>query len=169
MTHGKTYNKSPRRINHKATRSKTNTGTTALERSVEQTTLGFKALRGVWSLRPVAVPHVQKRKLISQYDDVKPHEARVCRNSLTYYDSYPLYWPPYSPALSLIENLWDKLNRREKRRGDIPVNRPKLENTLLEKLNIPVKRSSALMKSMRKRIRAATVARGHTPDTGYFS
>ena len=44
MTHGKTYNKSPRRINHKATRSKTNTGTTALERSVEQTTGGIKAL-----------------------------------------------------------------------------------------------------------------------------
>ena len=30
-----TQNKSPRRINHKATKSKTNTGTTALERSVE--------------------------------------------------------------------------------------------------------------------------------------
>ena len=44
MTHGKTHNKSPRRINHKATKSKTNTGTTALERSVEQTTGGFKAL-----------------------------------------------------------------------------------------------------------------------------
>ena len=46
MTHGKTYNKTPRRINHKATKSKTNTGTTALERSVEQTTggWGFKAL-----------------------------------------------------------------------------------------------------------------------------
>ena len=38
MTHGKTHNKSPRRIIHKATKSKTNTGTTALERSVEQTT-----------------------------------------------------------------------------------------------------------------------------------
>ena len=35
MTHGKTYNKSPRRMNHKATKSKTNTGTTAFERSVE--------------------------------------------------------------------------------------------------------------------------------------
>ena len=35
MTHRKTYNKSPRRINHKATKSKTNTGTTALERSVK--------------------------------------------------------------------------------------------------------------------------------------
>ena len=34
MTHGKTNNKSPR-INHKATKSKTNTGTTALERSVD--------------------------------------------------------------------------------------------------------------------------------------
>ena len=44
MTHGKTYNKSPRRINHKATKRKTNTRTTALERSVEQTTGGFKAL-----------------------------------------------------------------------------------------------------------------------------
>ena len=55
MTHGKTYNKSPRRLNHKATKSKTNTGTTALERSVEQTTGGFKALLGYHSL--------QKKKL----------------------------------------------------------------------------------------------------------
>ena len=44
MTHGKTYNKSPRRINHKATKNKSNTETTALERSVESTTWGFKAL-----------------------------------------------------------------------------------------------------------------------------
>ena len=29
MTHGKTYNESPHRINHKPTKSKTNTGTTA--------------------------------------------------------------------------------------------------------------------------------------------
>ena len=40
MTHGNTYNKTPRRINHKATKGKTNTGTTALEQSVEQTTGG---------------------------------------------------------------------------------------------------------------------------------
>ena len=44
MIHGKPYNKLPRRINHKATKSKTNTGTTTLEWSVEQTTGGFKAL-----------------------------------------------------------------------------------------------------------------------------
>ena len=35
MAQGKTYNKSPRRINHKAPKNKTNTGSTALERSVK--------------------------------------------------------------------------------------------------------------------------------------
>ena len=44
MAQDKTYNKSLRRINHKAPKSKTNTGTYALERSVELTTVGFKAL-----------------------------------------------------------------------------------------------------------------------------
>ena len=42
-TQGKTQNKSSRRTNHKATKGKTNTGTTALERPVEQTTGGPKA------------------------------------------------------------------------------------------------------------------------------
>ena len=51
MTHGKTYNKSPRRINHKATKSKTNTGTTALERSVEQTTRGGGGGGGVGGVK----------------------------------------------------------------------------------------------------------------------
>ena len=36
ITQGKTWNKSPRRINQKATKSKTNTGTTALEWSVHR-------------------------------------------------------------------------------------------------------------------------------------
>ena len=36
MTHGKTYNKSPRRMNHKATKSKTNNGTTTLEQPLSE-------------------------------------------------------------------------------------------------------------------------------------
>ena len=64
MTHGKTYNKSPRRINHKATKSKTNTGTTALERSAEQTTEGFKApLQPAYlTLGPDATPNTETHK-----------------------------------------------------------------------------------------------------------
>ena len=45
MTHGKTYNKSPRRINHKATKSKTKTETTALERPVEYQKVDFETMR----------------------------------------------------------------------------------------------------------------------------
>ena len=66
MTHGKTYNKSPRRINHKATKSKTNTGTTALERSVEQTTGGggVKAFLQLayFTLGPDATLNTEKHK-----------------------------------------------------------------------------------------------------------
>ena len=42
MAQGETYNKSPRRINHKAPNSKINTGTTALERSVSKPPRGLK-------------------------------------------------------------------------------------------------------------------------------
>ena len=64
MTHGKTYNKSPRRINHKATKNKTNTGTTALDRSVEQTTGGSKALLQLanFTLGPDATLHTEIHK-----------------------------------------------------------------------------------------------------------
>ena len=66
MTHGKTYNKSPRRINHKATttKSKINTGTTALERSVEQTTGGYKALLQLtnFTLGPDATLNIEIHK-----------------------------------------------------------------------------------------------------------
>ena len=64
MTHGKTYNKSSRRINHKATKNKTNTGTTALERSVEQTTAGFKALLQLanFTLGPDATINIEIHK-----------------------------------------------------------------------------------------------------------
>ena len=66
MTHGNIYNKSPRRINYKATKSKTNTGTTALERSVEQTTAGFKALLQVanFTLAPDAILNTEIHKKI---------------------------------------------------------------------------------------------------------
>ena len=45
MTHGKTYNKSPRRINYKATKSKTNTGTTNL---VVVSNVGKKRVVCIW-------------------------------------------------------------------------------------------------------------------------
>ena len=62
-------NKSPRRINRKATKSKTNTGTTALERSVEQTTGGFKALLQLtnFTLGPDATLNTEIHKKIGSH------------------------------------------------------------------------------------------------------
>ena len=68
-THGKTHNKSPRRINHKATRSKTNTGTTAPERQEEQTTGGLKA--PPQPANPTRVP-----TLLSIHKHTKPRPAQ---------------------------------------------------------------------------------------------
>ena len=64
MAQGKTYNKSPRIINYKATKSKTNTGTTALERSVELTAGEFKALLQLanFTLGPDATLNTQMHK-----------------------------------------------------------------------------------------------------------
>ena len=60
MTHGKTYNKSPRRINHKATKSKTNTETTGLERSAEQK--GKREVQGVLQSQTAALPRPQEEE-----------------------------------------------------------------------------------------------------------
>ena len=60
MTHGKTYNKSPRRINHKATKSMTNTGTIALERSVSKK--GKRKVQGVPQSQTAALPRPRGRR-----------------------------------------------------------------------------------------------------------
>ena len=73
ITQGKTYNKSPRRINHKAPKSKTNTGTTALERSVEQTTGGGGGGAGglKHSYSQLTSPWVPMLLLIQKYTKIR--------------------------------------------------------------------------------------------------
>ena len=89
-THGKTYNKSPRRINHKATKSKTNTGTTALERSVEQTTVGFKALLQLanFTLGPDATlnTEIHKNSVRIKVPNSVNASKRKHKNQINHYD-----------------------------------------------------------------------------------
>ena len=92
MTHGKTYNKSPRRINHKAAKSKTNTVTTALERSVEQTIVGFKALLQLANFETLGKPMifislVRKKKKKKK----KTWNTRCKQKSSLYQDFYMIY------------------------------------------------------------------------------
>jgi hypothetical protein len=63
-------------------------------------------------IRPVAVPFVQQHHIVFQQDNARSHVARVCQDFLANYSINPLDWPPYSPNLSPIEQLWDEMDRR---------------------------------------------------------
>ena len=115
-------------------------------------------------LRPVAVPLVQHRNLILQQHNARPHVARVCQDFLANNNIAPLAWPPYSQDLTLIEHMWDELDRRVRKRRNPPATLAQLRNALIDEWNnIPMRTVNALVNSIQRRIRAATAARGgHT-------
>ena len=115
-------------------------------------------------LRPVAVPLVQQRNLILQQDNARPHVARVCQDFLANNIIAPLAWPPYSPDLTLIEHMWDELDRKVRKRRNPPATLAHLRNALIDEWNnTPMRTVNALVNSIQRRIRAATAARGgHT-------
>ncbi|UYV67159.1 hypothetical protein LAZ67_4004146 [Cordylochernes scorpioides] len=62
-------------------------------------------------LRPVTLPYLQgvPNALYQQYN-ARPHTARIGQQALQ--DVQMLPWPPYSPDLSPIEQVWDIIGRR---------------------------------------------------------
>ena len=74
MTHGKIYNKSPRWINHKATKSKTNTGTIALERSVEQNKVREKS-RKCHNHKPQPFADPKRKRKPTNLNKHKPNKC----------------------------------------------------------------------------------------------
>ena len=130
MTHGKTYNKSPRRINNK-TKSKTNTGTTALERSVEQTIGGFKALLQLanFTLGPDATlnteahknsvrikapnsVHASKQKHKNQINHYNKQRRILMANSIVYQSEWkPIVEPRRAANIQAIANSFITVNK----------------------------------------------------------
>ena len=112
---------------------------------------------------------MQQRNLILQQDNARPHVARVCQDFLTNNNIAPLAWPPYSPDLTPIEHMWDKLDRRVRKRRNPPATLAQLRNALIDEWNnILMRTVNALVNSIQRRIRAATAARvGGTPDIDF--
>ncbi|UYV67683.1 hypothetical protein LAZ67_5001582, partial [Cordylochernes scorpioides] len=62
-------------------------------------------------LRPVTLPYLQGvPNALYQQDNARPHTARISQQALQ--DVQMLPWPPYSPDLSPIDNVWDIIGRR---------------------------------------------------------
>ena len=72
--------------------------------------------------------------------------------------------PPYSPDFSLIEHLWDELDRRVRRRVNLPVTLQELTDALVDEgNNIPMCKINQLIDSMESRIQEGVNGRGgHT-------
>ena len=70
--------------------------------------------------------------------------------------------------LTPIEHMWDELDRRVRKRRNPPATLAQLRNALIDEWNnIPVRTVNALVNSIQRRIRAATAARGVTPDIDF--
>jgi hypothetical protein len=115
-------------------------------------------------LQPVVIPFVQRHDLTFQQDNARPHVARICNDYLHANNVDILPWPAFSPDLSPIEHLWDKLDRRVRKRHPAPTTIGELRQALREEWNnISIREINGLINSMHRRIRAAMAANGgHT-------
>ena len=112
-------------------------------------------------LMPHVLPLVNAHNLTFQHDNARPHVARVCRDFLNQNNVQVLDWPPYSPDLNPIEHLWDALDRRVRKRVNVPNNVAQLQLALIQEWNNITQRTiDNLVGSMVRRVRAATAARG---------
>ena len=102
-------------------------------------------------LMPHVLPLVNAHNLSFQHDNARPHVARVCRDFLNQNNVQVLYWPPYSPNLNPIEHLWDALDRRVRKRINVP-NVAQLQLALIQEWNnIPQRAIDNLVGSMVRR------------------
>ena len=107
-------------------------------------------------LRPELVHQLrrQRRPMIFQHDNARPHTTRLTQDFLRQEGINVLLWPSKSPDLNVIEHLWDELGRRVRRRQQTPQTLRQLSTALQQEWdNIPRRTVRRLCSSMRSRLR----------------
>ena len=118
-------------------------------------------------LTPVVVPFMaERRDVIFQQDNARPHSARLTREHLELHHINVLPWPAVSPDLSPIEHVWDEMKRRLRKLPERqqPANANQLAQTLQTIWKeIPQEQLLHLVASMRRRCNTVVDANGgHT-------
>ncbi len=102
-------------------------------------------------LRPIVVPFIHDHHLMMQYDNARPHVARICTQFLEAEYVPVLAWPAYSPDMSPIEHVWDALDRCIRQRVPVPANIQQLRTAIEEEwTNISQATINNLINSMRR-------------------
>ena len=72
------------------------------------------------------------RELIFQQDNAKPHKAAAVMEYLQDWGYEVIVWPPQSPDLSPIENIWNIMKMKLKARRPRPRSKLDMKNAMLE-------------------------------------
>lgn len=97
-----------------------------------------------------------------QDDNAPIHRAKRTMDWILENNVSHISWPPQSPDLNPIENIWDELERRVRKRVPLPTNETELFNFLQDewsKLDSSVYNN--LIESMPRRIKAVIKSKGN--------
>lgn len=102
---------------------------------------------------PEAEEIFEGESFIFQHDNAPIHTARVVKRYLEDKNVSLLSWPPYSPDLNIMENLWGWLSRQIYSGGKQYDNVTELINAIKNAWNeVPASLLTSLFSSMKRRI-----------------
>jgi hypothetical protein len=81
-----------------------------------------------------------------------PMKARICTQFLEAENVPVLPWPAYSPDMSLLEHVWDALDRHVQQCVPVPANIQQLHTAIEEWENIPQAKINSLINSRRRNV-----------------
>jgi len=116
-------------------------------------------------LQPYVVPLANRYRpnFCFQHDNARPHTARLCTDYLQQNDVLIMAWPPNSPDVNIIENLFDVLKRRIRNHQPAPRNLEELYQVACQVWdNIDQNEIRQLFKSCPARCQAVISQRGHS-------
>jgi transposase len=117
------------------------------------------------TVKKYVVPTMQKffsRRGIFQEDNATPHKSKVATAVCEAHGIKKLSWPPQSPDLNPIENLWHEMKEAIRKKSPAPSNLKELKKYVKRAWrDLPFEYYQRLIDSMPDRVNAVIAANGY--------